>query len=139
MENRLASHPGLAARIVVELSANSLSLVEAAVRDFAHMVKRYKAKLSLHHFGRVTAEFGFMQSLPLDYLKIDRCFIQTIVDDLDTQFFVRSLVTIGQSCDVVVLAEGVETEAQWLKLIELGIQGGQGFWLGRPQTAPLQG
>ena len=79
-----------------------------------------------------------MQSLPLDYLKIDRCFIQSIVDDLDAQFFVRSLVTIGQGCDVVVLAEGVETEAQWLKLIELGIQGGQGVWLGRPQAVPLQ-
>jgi diguanylate cyclase (GGDEF)-like protein len=138
VEARLASNPRLAARIIFELSASSLSLVETAVRDFAHMVKRYHAKLSLHHFGRGTAEFAFMQSLPLDYLKIDRCFIQTIVDDLDAQFFVRSLVTIGQGCDVMVLAEGVETEAQWLKLIELGIQGGQGFWLGRPQAEPLE-
>jgi diguanylate cyclase (GGDEF)-like protein len=138
VEAHLASHPKLAARIIFELPANSLSLIEAAVRNFAHMVKRYNAKLSLHHFGRGTAEFAFMQSLPLDYLKIDRCFIQSIVDDLDAQFFVRSLVTIGQGCDVVVLAEGVETEAQWLKLIELGIQGGQGFWLGRPQAVPLQ-
>jgi EAL domain-containing protein (putative c-di-GMP-specific phosphodiesterase class I) len=138
VEARLASNPRLAATIIFELSASSLSLVETAVRDFAHMVKRYHAKLSLHHFGRGTAEFAFMQSLPLDYLKIDRCFIQTIVDDLDAQFFVRSLVTIGQGCDVMVLAEGVETEAQWLKLIELGIQGGQGFWLGRPQAEPLE-
>jgi diguanylate cyclase (GGDEF)-like protein len=138
VEAHLASHPKLAARIIFELPANSLSLIESAVRNFAHMVKRYNAKLSLHHFGRGTAEFAFMQSLPLDYLKIDRCFIQSIVDDLDAQFFVRSLVTIGQGCDVVVLAEGVETEAQWLKLIELGIQGGQGFWLGRPQAVPLQ-
>jgi EAL domain-containing protein (putative c-di-GMP-specific phosphodiesterase class I) len=138
VEARLASNPRLAARIIFELSASSLSLVETAVRDFAHMVQRYHAKLSLHHFGRGTAEFAFMQSLPLDYLKIDRCFIQTIVDDLDAQFFVRSLVTIGQGCDVMVLAEGVETEAQWLKLIELGIQGGQGFWLGRPQAEPLE-
>jgi EAL domain-containing protein (putative c-di-GMP-specific phosphodiesterase class I) len=138
VETHLASHPKLAARIIFELPANSLSLIETAVRNFAHMVKRYNAKLSLHHFGRGTAEFAFMQSLPLDYLKIDRCFIQSIVDDLDAQFFVRSLVTIGQGCDVVVLAEGVETEAQWLKLIELGIQGGQGFWLGRPQAVPLQ-
>jgi diguanylate cyclase (GGDEF)-like protein len=138
VEARLVANPKLAARIIFELPASSLSLVEAAVRDFAHMVKRYNAKLSLHHFGRGTAEFAFMQSLPLDYLKIDRCFIQAIVDDLDAQFFVRSLVTIGQGCDVIVLAEGVETEAQWLKLIELGIQGGQGFWLGRPQAVPMQ-
>jgi diguanylate cyclase (GGDEF)-like protein len=138
VEARLSSNPALAARLIFELPANSLSIVEAAVRDFAQMVKRYNAKLSLHHFGRGTAEFAFMQSLPLDYLKIDRCFIQTIVDDLDAQFFVRSLVTIAQGCDVVVLAEGVETEAQWQKLIELGIQGGQGYWLGRPQAEPVE-
>lgn len=138
VEAQLASNPGLASRLIFELPANSLSIVEAAVRDFAQMVKRYNAKLSLHHFGRGTAEFAFMQSLPLDYLKIDRCFIQTIVEDLDAQFFVRSLVTIAQGCDVVVLAEGVETEAQWQKLIELGIEGGQGYWLGRPQADPVE-
>jgi EAL domain-containing protein (putative c-di-GMP-specific phosphodiesterase class I) len=60
------------------------------------------------------------------------------MDDFDAQFFVRSLVTIAQSCDVIVLAEGVETEEQWQKLIELGIQGGQGYWLGRPQSEPLK-
>jgi diguanylate cyclase (GGDEF)-like protein len=138
VEAHLVKNPTLAARIIFELPANSLSRIETAVREFAQMVKRYNAKLSLHHFGRGTAEFAFMQSLPLDYLKIDRYFIQTIMDDLDAQFFVRSLVTIAQSCDVIVLAEGVETEAQWHKLIELGIQGGQGYWLGRPQSEPLQ-
>jgi diguanylate cyclase (GGDEF)-like protein len=138
LEAHLAANPVLAARIIFELSANSLSLVESAVRDFAQRVKRYNAKLSLHHFGRGSAEFAFMQSLPLDYLKIDSCFIQAITEDRDAQFFVRSLVTIGQSCDVVVLAEGIETEAQWKKLIELGIQGGQGYWLGRPQAEPFE-
>lgn len=137
VESHLSSNPDLASRLIFELPANSLSFVEQVVRDFAVVVKRYDAKLSLHHFGRGTAEFAYMQSLPLDYLKIDRCFIQTVVEDLDAQFFVRSLVTIAQGCDVTVLAEGVETEEQWHKLIELGIQGGQGYWLGRPQKAPV--
>ncbi len=139
VEAHLSSNPELAARLIFELPANSLSFVEQVVRDFAKVVKRYNAKLSLHHFGRGTAEFAYMQSLPLDYLKIDRCFIQTVVEDLDAQFFVRSLVTIAQGCDVTVLAEGVETEEQWHKLIELGIQGGQGYWLGRPQRDPVVG
>lgn len=137
LEARLKSQSALASRLVFELAANSLSVAEQRVREFALMVKRYGAGLSLHHFGRGTAEFAFMQSLPLDYLKIDRCFIQNIVEDKDSQFFVKSLVTIAQSCDVTVLAEGVETEDQWNKLITLGIQGGQGYWLGRPQADPV--
>ncbi len=137
VEQQLESNPMLASRLVFELAANSLSFAEHAVREFAAVVKRFNAKLSLHHFGRGTAEFAYMQSLPLDYLKIDRCFIQTIVDDVDAQFFVRSLVTIAQGCEVMVLAEGVETEDQWQQLIKLGIQGGQGYWLGRPQEGPI--
>lgn len=137
VERLLNAHTIDASRLIFELPANSLSFAEPAVREFAAMIKRYQARLSLHHFGRGTAEFAFMQSLPLDYLKIDRCFIQNITDDVDAQFFVRSLVTIAHSCDVVVLAEGVETEAQWQQLIALGIQGGQGYWLGKPQDQPV--
>jgi diguanylate cyclase (GGDEF)-like protein len=136
LKHQLKSHPQHARNLIFELPANSLSFAEQAVRDFADLVKTAGAKLSLHHFGRGTAEFAFLQSLPLDYLKIDRCFIQNITDDADSQFFVRSLVAIAKSCDVMVLAEGVETEAQWTSLINLGIQGGQGFWLGKPQAQP---
>jgi diguanylate cyclase (GGDEF)-like protein len=135
----LSENPEIAPRLIFELPANSLSFSEFAVREFASVIKRFDAQLSLHHFGRGTAEFAYMQTLPLDYLKIDRCFIQNIVDDEDAQFFVRSLVTIAQSCDVIVLAEGVETEEQWQRLIELGIQGGQGYWLGKPQADPAIG
>lgn len=139
LDRHLAANPSVASRLIFELPANSLSIVEQAVRDFADRIKRAGAQLSLHHFGRGTAEFAYLQSLPLDYLKIDRCFIQSITDDADAQFFVRSLVAIARSCDVTILAEGVETEAQWQQLIELGIDGGQGYWLGKPQTQPVVG
>ena len=139
VEQKLQAYPSIAPRLIFELPANSLSFAEQSVRNFAALIKGAGARLSLHHFGRGTAEFAYMQTLPLDYLKIDRCFIQNIVDDIDAQFFVRSLVTIAQSCDVMVLAEGVETEAQWNQLIKLGIQGGQGYWLGKPQVTPAIG
>ncbi len=139
LEQILEANTALASRLVFELAANSLSISESRVRQFADTIKRYGVKLSLHHFGRGTSEFAFMQSLPLDYLKIDRCFIQHITEDKDAQFFVKSLVTIAKSCDVLVLAEGIETEAQWQQLIELGIQGGQGYWLGRPVVNPVIG
>lgn len=135
----LEAHPLMAQRITFELPASGLSYANGVVRDFARLVKQYGAGFSLHHFGRDTARFAYLQTLPLDYLKIDRCFIQSIDTDKDAQFFVQSLATIAKSCDVIVLAEGVEREAQWKKLLELGIQGGQGFWLGQPQATPVVG
>lgn len=139
VESLLEKNISLAPRLTFELPANSLSFAEQAVRDFAAMIKRYGASLSLHHFGRGNAEFAYLQTLPVDYLKIDRHFIQHVVTDPDTRFFVRSLVAIANSCDITILAEGVETEEQWQALIDLGIQGGQGYWLGKPSSEHIIG
>jgi diguanylate cyclase (GGDEF)-like protein len=139
VETRLSDHPSLAPRLTFELPANGLSFAEQSVRDFAAMVKRHGAHLSLHHFGRGNAEFAYLQTLPVDYLKIDRHFIQNVVTDADTRFFIRSLVAIANGCDITILAEGVETEEQWQALIDLGIQGGQGYWLGRPSSEHIIG
>ncbi|MGS2717182.1 bifunctional diguanylate cyclase/phosphodiesterase [Eionea flava] len=135
----LTNNPELASRLTFELPANGLSFSQDAVRRFAMLIKQHNAKLSLHHFGRGSAEFAYLQTLPVDCLKIDRQFIQHVVTDADTRFFIRSLVAIANSCDIKILAEGVETEQQWQALINLGIQGGQGYWLGKPSLQHIIG
>ncbi len=139
LESLLSKNPTLAPRFTFELPANGLSFAEKSVRKFAALIKRYGSQLSLHHFGRGNAEFAYLQTLPVDYLKIDRHFISHVVTDADTRFFVRSLVAIANSCDITILAEGVETEEQWQALIDLGLQGGQGYWLGKPSADHIVG
>lgn len=139
LETMLANNQQLASRLTFELPANGLSFSEEAVRRFALVIKRHNAKLSLHHFGRGSSEFAYLQTLPVDCLKIDRQFIQHVVTDADTRFFIRSLVAIANSCDIKILAEGVETEQQWQALVDLGIQGGQGYWLGKPSLEHMIG
>lgn len=136
-EQDLRRSPSLAKRLTFELPASSLRFSESAVRHFADIIQNVGASFSLHHFGRDTANFSYLQSLPLDYLKIDRSFTHDIVRDEDAQFFVQSLVAIAKSCDVMILAEGVESQAQWEKLLALGVEGGQGYWLGKPQSTPV--
>jgi EAL domain-containing protein (putative c-di-GMP-specific phosphodiesterase class I) len=72
--------------------------------------------------------------LPLDFLKIDRSFIRDIHLNPDNQFYVQSLVQIAHSCEIVILAEGVENALEWDCLRQLGIDGGQGYLLGRPDS-----
>ena len=137
LQHNLRRAPSLAKRLTFELPAASLRFSEQTVRQFADIIQTLGASFSLHHFGRDTANFSYLQSLPLDYLKIDRSFTHDIVRDEDAQFFVQSLVAIAKSCDVMILAEGVETQEQWQKLIALGVEGGQGYWLGKPQPDPI--
>jgi len=136
LHEQLSALPAIGPRLVFELPANGLSIDEVAVRSFANTIKALGASLSLHHFGQGTAEFAYLQSLPVDYLKIDRCFIQHIATDGDHRFFIRTLVAIAKTCDITILAEGIEDDEQWQVLLSLGVEGGQGFWLGKPQSQP---
>lgn len=122
----------LAAHLVFELPEKAISISEACVRTLALRLRELGATLSLDHFGVAAQAFSYLQSLPLSHLKIDRNFIHNINDDADNQFFVRSLVQIAHSCDVMILAEGIETEAEWQQLQALGLDGGQGYYLARP-------
>lgn len=134
LDEKFLSYPRFARRVIFELDAASLAQHADQVRTFADYIKRHGARLSLHHFGQGAADFAYLQSLPVDYLKIDRFFIRSITTNNDHLFFVRSMIAIAKSCDIIVLAEGVEHEEQWTLLQSLGIDGGQGYHLGRPDT-----
>jgi len=72
--------------------------------------------------------------LPLTCLKVDQSFIRQLPTQADNQFFVRSLVQIARSCDIAIYAEGIETEEEWKSVLELGLNGGQGYYLGEPRV-----
>ncbi len=134
LEQFLATNSEFAARLLLELPEYALSLNEAGVREFGRRMVARGARLSLDHFGVGTSAFSYLQSLPLYALKVDRSFIQGIENHGDHRFFVKSLLQIAHSCEINLLVEGVETEAEWTTLLALGINGGQGYYLARPMT-----
>lgn len=132
LDHFLQSDTELASRLVFEVPEKAISIDESAVRELALLLRTRGAALSLDHFGVAAKAFNYLQSLPLSHLKVDRSFIRNIDTDADNQFFVKSLVQIAHSCDVMILAEGVETETEWQQLQTLGLDGGQGYFLARP-------
>lgn len=134
LDNYLREHPQFAKQLIIETSEYLMCSGHEHVRYLCEVLHRHGAKLSLDHFGIYSGAFGYINSLPLDYIKIDRCFIRDIHLDQDNQFYVRSLVQIAHSYDIVVLAEGVETLQEWECLCQLGINGGQGYLLGKPDS-----
>ena len=68
----------------------------------------------------------------MDVLKIDRSFVTSLADSAEDVSVVQTLVALGRTLDLEVVAEGVELESQLNVVAEVGCNGAQGFLLGRP-------
>ena len=88
--------------------------------------------LAIDDFGTGYSSLSYLKDLPVDRLKIDRSFIDGLPQDQGLVAISRAIIAMGQNLNFTVIAEGVETEAQRLHLLESGCHEGQGFLFGRP-------
>jgi EAL domain-containing protein (putative c-di-GMP-specific phosphodiesterase class I) len=91
--------------------------------------------LSLDDFGKGHSSLARLARLPVDVLKMDRAFVAHIEDDPRTAALVGSVVELGRTLGMDVVAEGVETAGQLAALDRLGCRFLQGFLLGEPVPA----
>jgi diguanylate cyclase (GGDEF)-like protein/PAS domain S-box-containing protein len=114
------------------------SLLVDDVEDTIAKMSALKAKglsFSLDDFGTGYSSLYYLKRLPLDQLKIDQTFIRDVLSDPDDAVIVRTIITLGQSLGLVVIAEGVETEAQRDFLAAHGCRHYQGYLFSRPLDA----
>jgi diguanylate cyclase (GGDEF)-like protein/PAS domain S-box-containing protein len=114
------------------------SLLVDDVEDTIAKMTALKAKgvsFSLDDFGTGYSSLFYLKRLPLDQLKIDQTFIRDVLTDPDDAVIVRTIITLGQSLGLVVIAEGVETEAQRDFLAAHGCRHYQGYLFSRPLDA----
>ncbi len=87
--------------------------------------------VALDDFGTGLSSLARLQSLPLNFLKMDQTFVQGIGSPR-SEAIVQAIVTLAHSLGLQVVAEGVETSAQRAFLTAIGCDQLQGFLLGRP-------
>jgi len=121
--------------IVFELSETTVVRELDRVHTLAEVVRQRGFGFAVDHFGRGMSAFGYLQSLRPDYVKIDGLYMADVANSQDDQFFVSSLCKVAHSLDITVIAELVENDAQVEALKALGVDGVQGYGIGRP--APL--
>jgi diguanylate cyclase (GGDEF)-like protein/PAS domain S-box-containing protein len=92
-------------------------------------------RLALDDFGTGWSSLTYLRSVPVDSVKIDRSFIEGVADSPDDRAIVGSVVWLCRTLGKDVVAEGVETDAQYEALSRLGCTHAQGYFLARPQPA----
>jgi diguanylate cyclase (GGDEF)-like protein/PAS domain S-box-containing protein len=119
-------------RIHIEMTESALLDDDSVVRENIASLKSAGMGISLDDFGTGFASLTRLHAFPFDKLKIDTSFVRSMQHDSGSRKIVASVVGLGQSLGMTVVAEGVETEEQAAMLRRIGCDVGQGWLFGRP-------
>lgn len=121
----------------LELEVTETSLMEDISTAAQHLLslRRSGALIAIDDFGTGYSSLSYLKSLPLDKIKIDKSFVQDLIDDDDDATIVRAIIQLGKSLGMQVIAEGVETLEQETYVISEGCHEGQGYLYSKPLGA----
>jgi diguanylate cyclase (GGDEF)-like protein/PAS domain S-box-containing protein len=131
----LARHRVPAHLLTLEITESTLmEQRDKAIRALAEL-RSLGVNLSIDDFGTGYSSLAYLSTLPFDCLKIDRSFVVGMHKSPQNIEIVRTVLSLGRALNKQVIAEGIETHDQLMRLRELGTPIGQGYLLGRPVDA----
>jgi diguanylate cyclase (GGDEF)-like protein/PAS domain S-box-containing protein len=113
----------------------SLAMQDEAALAVLHQLRDAGVKLALDDFGTGYSSLASLDQFPIDMVKIDRSFVTRMVGNRYKSALVRSTAEVGAALDLIVVAEGIETEEQAAALVQQQCRFGQGYLFSRPLAA----
>lgn len=120
--------------VCFELSERFDNTRDPAFAELIAKMRKAGFKLAIDDFGVGHGEMKLLCDFPVDYLKIDRHFIAGLEESPRKRHLVRNIVNIAHVLGIRVIAEGVETEPEFLACREFGVDMVQGWFIARPTT-----
>ena len=121
-----------ASLLELEITESTMLANPARTKAVLGQLHALGIRLSIDDFGTGYSSLAYLRRLPIDEIKIDRSFVMNMDEEADDVAIVRSTIDLGRNLGLEVVAEGVETQAIWDKLRELGCSVAQGYFLSRP-------
>ncbi|MFI8575593.1 EAL domain-containing protein [Rossellomorea aquimaris] len=120
-----------------------LEITESIMQDFEkstnvlNKLKKLGVIISMDDFGTGYSSLNNLRYLPIDSIKIDKSFVDDIMNDSNQVSIVKAIIDMSQNMNFTTIAEGIETENQVLFLKRNACQVGQGYHFSRPLPGPL--
>ena len=122
-------------RVELEITETTLMMDAERTLPLLDELRAMGVHLSIDDFGTGYSSLSALQQFPISTLKIDKSFVRNAATDPDDATIVRTIIEMGRSLGLQVLAEGIETEDQRDFLLMSGCQFGQGRLFGEPVSA----
>lgn len=131
----LASHEVAPARLILEITESATLGDPVRALGVLRRLAAAGVRLAIDDFGTGYSSLSYLSKMPISEIKIDKSFILGMADNDTDVKIVRATIDLAHALGLKVTAEGVEQEAVFRKLCELGCDGLQGTYVGAPQDA----
>ena len=135
VEDTLERHGVQPSQITFEITETAIVADIVGATRFAEQLAEIGCRFALDDFGTGYAALTYLKHLPIQYLKIDIDFVRDLAVNARSRGVVSGIVALAGGFGLRTIAEGVEDAATMELVRELGVDFGQGFYIGRPQPA----
>ena len=136
MEELLESYGIAPEQLELEITESVIMTDPAHALDILTRISRMGVGLSIDDFGTGYSSLAYLKKLPVNAVKIDKSFVIHMIKDQSDAQIVRSTIELAHNLGLKVIAEGIETREVWDRLVALGCDEGQGYYMSRPIAAP---
>jgi diguanylate cyclase (GGDEF)-like protein len=119
-------------RLEVEVTESTIMSDQSRGLAILRKLKAIGVTVAMDDFGTGYSSLATLHAFPFDKIKLDQTFVKRLPHDASAAAIVRTVLALGESLAMPVLAEGIETEAQWEFLAREGCAKGQGFLFAKP-------
>lgn len=122
--------------LTLEITESCLVTQSEVVASLIKRVRYLGVGIAIDDFGTGYSSLAYLHQFEFDYLKIDQSFIARMLENVQDEAIISAIISMAAGFKVILVGEGIETEAQANRLRELGCQRVQGYYFGRP--TPLE-